>query len=283
MKQKKSSQANESKTITIDEAFNIINEIHKSDEIIDQSINLIFYRSNVTENKPQSFRQAKLTKAPDEIIKDMKNDNDASSPNKNKGKKKNKQRNDGENENSADDYEKSDSNDEENDYNEKPSKERRAPVKWTEEEIEFLFNGYRKYANSWTQILKEYPMNPIRMRFDLKDKWKNMVRKSSDPNYKQVFEDVNKSIEQRNQNLSKATFFLLGHDPHSKSLENDESFGEVQRVKNRIKEIFPKRFHQQFYNLFEDDEKRKAILEEWPKVEKDISKAYEFLNHFLKT
>ena len=91
---------------------------------------------------------------------------------------------------------------------EKKDKLHRTPIKWSQEEQEFLLNGFRKFTNSWTQILQEYPMHPIRLRFDLKDKWKMLLKKSSDSQYKPFFDRIHTCVEQRNQNLTKGALFL---------------------------------------------------------------------------
>ena len=246
--------------MSLDDALQVISQIHPFGVNSSPPFHFTFYQNISNETKKSQFRQAKLIKPPEEIAKEQKEKAKENSTEADKEKhEKDNERNENDNDNDDDEDE--------------PIKEKRTPVKWTQEETEFLLNGYRKYSNSWTQILKEYPLHPIRIRFDLKDKWRNLHKKTSDPNIQQVFDNIEKIIDQRTQNLSKvAPFFILVTDtqPH------------VQKIRAQISEIFPKRFHQKIFNLLEDADSRKAILEEWPHVEEDPSKAYDFINRFIK-
>ena len=163
----------------------------------------------------------------------------------------------------------------------KNGKSRRNPVKWSNEEQEFLLNGYRKFSNCWTQILKEYPMHPIRIRFDLKDKWKNLLKKQSDPKIKQIFDDINECVDTRNQNLTKGVpFFILGHDSNSKDMDKDPFYQELQRIRGRIHTILPKRYQQHICKLLENKETQETVMREWLSVEANPSKAFDFLEKF---
>ena len=167
--------------------------------------------------------------------------------------------------------------------NDKKQKVRRTPSKWSIEEQEFLLNGYRKFANCWTQILKEYPMSPIRIRFDLKDKWKNLAKKSSEPECEKVFKNVDEYKDRRNANLSLGAQFFMPNSEHDpKKREKDTSAESIQKIKSKMEEIIPRRHQACIFLNLENQETQAAVIREWSLVEENPAKVFEFIEKFRK-
>ena len=157
-------------------------------------------------------------------------------------------------------------------------KSRRPSVMWSVEEQEFLLNGYRKFSNCWTQILKEYPMNPVRIRFDLKDKWKNLIQKENDPECAKIFQNINECNEQRRQILSKGTpFFILGGDAEPPKREKDALLETVQRIRCKMEELIPRRHQSLIFAHLHNPVLQGEIIREWLVVDENPCLVFDFI------
>jgi hypothetical protein len=76
-------------------------------------------------------------------------------------------------------------------------KQRRKTVKWTLEEQQFVINGYARFGPLWTEILKEYPFQAHRVHIDLRDKWTNIERHSTDETCARLFKEINDCRRER--------------------------------------------------------------------------------------
>lgn len=65
---------------------------------------------------------------------------------------------------------------------------RRRSLRWTPEEQQFVLNGYCRFGQLWTEMLKEYPFAPSRINYDLRDKWENIMKHAGDPLCRRLFE-----------------------------------------------------------------------------------------------
>lgn len=155
----------------------------------------------------------------------------------------------------------------------KTQKVRRITVKWTLEEQEFLLNGYRKFEKYWTQILKEYPMNPIRIRFDLKDKWKNLQKKASNPKIKELFERIEASKAQRNQNFTKGSRFILINEQNEPKQEKEQ----IILIHKQMEERISHRSLSFVYHALENQQEQTRIIQLWEKVMADPSTVFNFV------
>lgn len=129
----------------------------------------------------------------------------------------------------------------------KGQKSRRVTVKWSNEEQEFLLNGYRKYHRCWTQILMEYPMNPVRQRCDLKDKWKNIQKKCVKDSQ---IGDALKNIEDTKNHTSE---FFLRNDANNNSGTKDL----------KIENLVPRRCIPMVYRVLENPDYHDHIVKQW--------------------
>ena len=69
---------------------------------------------------------------------------------------------------------------EESDEEELPAnkKKQQNKTKWTQKQIDTLFQGYEKYGKRWVQILKEYPKTFKHMNGDqLRCKYNRLIKK----------------------------------------------------------------------------------------------------------
>ena len=82
-----------------------------------------------------------------------------------------------------DEIESGEEEDENEDFGNKPVKRtkradaikgRRRP--WTEQEENWLREGYDRFPKQWKKILGEYPFKDWRTNVNLKDKWRNMLK-----------------------------------------------------------------------------------------------------------
>ena len=149
-------------------------------------------------------------------------------------------------------------------YQNKDGKSRRIPLKWTIEEQEFLLNGFRKFDTCWTQILKEFPLHPIRGRYDLKDKWKNILKKENDPNLTIFFKEISEIKEKRNLFISHSSLFMKSKEKLTiSSTEQNFSIDGINRIKKEMQSFIPFRHLNYIYRLLENEILSNLIIEKW--------------------
>jgi len=154
-------------------------------------------------------------------------------------------------------------------------KKRRVPLKWTIEEKEFLLNGYRKFDKCWTQILKEFPMNPLRRRYDLKDKWKNLLKKQNEQKYIAFFSEISRLKEQRSLLLSQSSVFVHEKsDSHSEKIILSE---KVSKIKKEMENCVPHRHLQYILKYLESPLFQQTIIDKWNSVMVNQSLVFKFI------
>ena len=58
------------------------------------------------------------------------------------------------------------------------SKSKKRRILWTAEEQDYLRKGVQRFGvGRWKAIMKTYPFNRCRSTVDLKDKWRNMMKR----------------------------------------------------------------------------------------------------------
>lgn len=110
-----------------------------------------------------------------------------------------------------------------------------------------------------TQILKEYPMHPIRNRYQLKQKWETIKKKAVTPETAQIIQSIENS-----------------HDTSSFSFPDQKFHDELSLILPGS-EIIPLRHAHIVKTLLESPINGKRVMSEWMEVVNNPEKLFTFI------